>query len=343
MPDIPWAEMWLVFRYAVPAALGASLVVALVIRLIGGERLMPLAAALAVAAGVFAANHFHNAIERWELHPTRAWTALDFVKVMGRSLEEKPEAENVDDPNAKLPLPQPKYWLPLLAALAMIVEVLVSLPGVPPAAGCIARTAVSLLAARLMIPAVESAEYDWRLTKPWLTWGLGLVIALEWSIMAALSKVWKDGTVATAMVFCLAAVSILAEWEASTGSFAAIALYLSVAILPVAVLGWFKPGDNGPALAAAAIMIPGLLQLSYYGHSGETPLPLSHFLLVGLAPLTLALMFLPFFIAGRSWQHWLPAIVLPLIPAGLAVYFAMQMPADATAANKADLPTAAVE
>src|SRR5688572_448166 len=106
----------------------------LAVRLPGGERLTPVAAALAVAAGVVAGNFFRDAMP-WQLDRDRPLNGRDMVTVLGWSLEGKPEAGDAEptaEPVEEPPrMPPSRYWLPWLAGLAVVVELLTRLPRVP--------------------------------------------------------------------------------------------------------------------------------------------------------------------------------------------------------------------
>jgi hypothetical protein len=95
MPLPPWDQVWDLLRLLLAPALAASLIVMLALRVLGGERLAPLAAALAVAAAVFAGNHFMPLFQ-WELQPGRPLTLADFRTALGWSLETKPSATSSD-------------------------------------------------------------------------------------------------------------------------------------------------------------------------------------------------------------------------------------------------------
>src|SRR5437879_4635184 len=86
----PWDQTWDVLRLVLAPALGASLVLMLVVRLLGRERLTPLAAALAVAVGVLAANYFKESLP-FQYDNNRPLTADDLRTVLDWSLEGKPQ------------------------------------------------------------------------------------------------------------------------------------------------------------------------------------------------------------------------------------------------------------
>jgi hypothetical protein len=87
-------------------------------------------------------------------------------------------------------------------------------------------------------------------------------------------------------------------------------------------VAWKWPSGTGPALAAGAIFLPGLLLTGL--HDSSSKVPLRSFLLVGLAPLALAPLALPFLARQAGWKASLAGLMLPLIPAAVGVYLAFQ-------------------
>jgi hypothetical protein len=107
-----------------------------------------------------------------------------------------------------------------------------------------------------------------------------------------------------------------------------VALIFFAALLGPALVAVVWRGNTGPALAAAALVLPGLMLTDQHDTAfdptpddpSSVPVPRICFALVGLAPAAL----LPLLLAGPDrlggWKHWLPGLVLVLIPVGLAVY-----------------------
>src|SRR5207249_2402998 len=170
----PWDLTWDVLRLVLAPALGASLAVMLAIRWLGGERLAPVGAALAMAAGVFAGNYVYSqgSIE-WQPDKNRHLTLHDLGTILRWSLEKKEPPEDEQDPPSRW---VPRHWLPWLAVLAMLVELVVGLPHFPSNAGWIARTLVAALAGRLLTPLGLREE------APEVPWLIAAAIALEWAV-----------------------------------------------------------------------------------------------------------------------------------------------------------------
>src|SRR5262245_60425178 len=84
-----------VFLQLFAPALVVSLLVMFALRRLGGQRSTPVAAALALAAGVLTANHFRDAMPlRFDDDRPFAWS--DFRHALWWSLEGKPASPNSD-------------------------------------------------------------------------------------------------------------------------------------------------------------------------------------------------------------------------------------------------------
>jgi hypothetical protein len=317
----PWDQTWNALRLMLAPAFGASLVLMLVVRLLGRERLTPLAAALAVAGGVLAANHFRESLP-YQFDNNRPLTVDDLGTVLGWSLEGKPKPPSQEDGTEQAPTsaPEPRmpdawYWVLGLAGLAMLVELLARLPFVPSSAAWVARTLVAVLAGRLMTPGDLRAEH------PWLPWLLTGAIFFEWALLVSLARRWKDGTVPAVVALWCAAAVLLMHVNFLHGMDGV--LYFFAAMLGPALVAWKWPGDTGPAVVSAVVAVPGLLVFTYYDNSAaDIQVPPVSFLLMGLAPLALMPMLMPFLIRQQRWKHWLPSIILLLIPVIAAVVLA---------------------
>lgn len=294
-------------------AMAASVIVMALLRRLGGERFAPLAAALALAVGVLVGNYFREAMP-WRLDSERSLTGYDLATVLGWSLEQKPTGE-IEDTTDLPPLPPSRYWLPWLAGLALLVELLVRLPAVTPSMGWILRTGTVLLAGRLLTPP------DLRVATPWASWALAAAMLLIWMVLKALARQWKDATLPTALALCFAAAGMVLL-HAHSARLADMALLGFAALFGIAVTAWLWPGDVAGALGAVAVFLPGLMLTGQQETFSEVPF--TSFLLVALAPVALLPMTLPLIAQRQRWSRWLPGLILPLIPAGIAVYLAMQ-------------------
>lgn len=311
-------------------AICASLVVMFAVRLVGGQRVGPLATMLAVVAALLVGAVFvDNSLSEefpWRLERDRPLKEDDLRQVFAWSLEEKPAPKPPEDgAEAAGNLPEedpppinrlPIYWLPYLAVLAMVVEILLPLLAVPAGPGWAVRTGVALLAGRLL------CRSDVRIEHPWISWALGLAILLEWALLTGLARRWLDGVVATGLGVCCVTACMVLALIASYATAYNLALLFGAALAGPALVAWKWPSDTSPAIAATALALPSLLLL---GHSSlvEAP-PYESFLLAALAPLALVPFWLPFLARRERWARWLPGLGLPIIPAAIAVIWALQ-------------------
>jgi hypothetical protein len=287
-------------------ALAASLVIALALGRLGRGRLLPVAAGLAVAAGVLAGNASRDVFP-WRVDHERPLTFADWRSALEASLEARPVPEGEESPV----VPPTYYWLPWLAALAVVVELACAVgPGSGPAWA--ARAVVSLLAGRLLTLPVARGEL------PWASWGLGMVILLNWGVTAALARRWKDGVVAAVQAACLTAAAVVVL-HAHSARLADAALLFGMALLGPAAAAFLWTGDVSAAAAAGSVALPGLLFMGQQETFSEVPV--WGFALAGLAPLTLALALVPALARQEGWRRWALA-ALPLIPAAAAVALA---------------------
>ncbi len=152
MPLPPWSEVWDALRFLIAPALIASFLVMLAVRLLAGERFSVLASAFALAAGVVAGNYWSETIQ-WRVDSDRPLNERDMRTAVGWSLEGKPPAEpdegeqKKDEPSR---VPSGHCWLPWLAGLAILVDLLARLVPRASGAGWAARTLVAVLAGRLL-------------------------------------------------------------------------------------------------------------------------------------------------------------------------------------------------
>lgn len=302
-------------------ALVVSLLVMFVVRSLGGPRITPLASALALAAGILTANHFRDAMPlRFDDDRAFAWS--DFRKALGWSLEGRPatpklESQEGDEQQEDdLRVPPSRYWLPWMAFFSAAVGLLCRLPFVPSRAVLVIWTVTALFAARLLTPAFL------RMDAPWLSWALGLVILLESAVLSELTRRWHDCTVAAGLAICFGAASMVLL-QAHSARMMEMAMFFVPAFISIILVAWKLRGDIGGAVPAAAVFLPSVLLIGKQETFSEVPM--SAFLLSALAPLALAPMVLPALLKLDGWKRWLPAIVLPAIPAAIAVILAMQV------------------
>lgn len=318
MPMPPWSEIWDALRLLIAPALGMSLFVMFVGRYLAPGRLSILVPALALAAGVIAGNYFREAMT-WQIDSDRPLNERDMRTALGWSLEGKPAVEPSDAESDlkkdELTIPPARYWLPWLAGLAILIDMLVCVLPASPSLGWVLRTMAALLAGRLLTPA------DLRVDSPWVSWALGLSIVVEWAILQFLARLWKDGTVAAALSLCLAAAGVIIL-HAHSARLTDMALLFAVALLAIALMAWRRPVDTSAALSAAAVFLPGLLLNAQQETFSDVPW--RSFLLAALAPVALLPMLHSSLARQTRLNRWFLAIILPLIPAAYAVFLAAQ-------------------
>lgn len=327
-----------------PAAV-ASLLIMLAVRPIGGRRSGALASMLAMCAGIFVSglalhvlnlppsadpikpyltNEISSNSKPWQLDPQgdQPFDLNEVVVALGLSLEEKPAPADglpADQPEAEPPTPRhgPRYWVPWLAALAMLVEFLLPVLRIPAGPGWAVRAILALFAGRLLTLNLLRASYVW------LPWAVGLMILLEWAVLTSLARHWRDGVAPTDAGLCLmlaAGVPLLVS-PASAGEYA---LLFAGSLAGPALVSWIWPSDTSPVLAACAVILPGLvlqplldneykpIMDDYWGYQ----------MLAAAAPLALLPMTMPFLAKLTGWRRWLLGLTLPLIPAVIAVVWA---------------------
>jgi hypothetical protein len=300
--------------------LGASLAVMLDVCYRGGGRYAPLAAALAVTAGLASGTFVRSDVIDYRVDSDRPWSVTDLATVLGWSLEgQAPPKEGEPPPEDPPPKKQPRYWLIWLAGLALAVESLVRLMYLPAGVAWSARTLMAAFAGRVL------THEQMRQDMPWMPWVVGLGILLEWAVLVNLAGRWKDGVAAlAAAVGFWAAAVVLIHAHYNRGM--DMALFGFAAVLGPAVGAWIWRGDTGTALAAAAVYLPGVVLTGQWDASAnDNKVPLTSFICAGLAPVALAPMLLPGLNRLPRWARWLPALILVLIPALIAVGLAAQM------------------
>ena len=257
MPLPPWSEVWDALRLLIIPAFGTSLLVMILGRYLVRERSTAIVPVLALAAGAIAANCFREAMP-WRIDSDRPLNQQDLRLILGWSLEGKPAVESLanDEEKQPLPIPPPRYWLPWLAGLAMLVDLLTRLVAVSPGSVWAIRSAMAIFAGRLLTSA------DLRADVPWASWALGLSILIEWAVLHSLSTQWKDGTVPAALSLCFAAAGIIIL-HAHSARLTDMALFFSVALFAMAMISWRWPVDAGAALSGAAVFLPGLLLMQW--------------------------------------------------------------------------------
>lgn len=306
MPNLPWDEVQdALLKLALPA-FGAALAAALLVRLLGRERLAPLASALAVAAGCLAANYFREAapyLPEGDGPPT-ASSALAAVSVSLERPAPREPAEGEEGGEAEEP-PAPqaaRFWLPWLALLALLIDLGARLAPRWEGLGWSLRGLLAACAGRLLVWDVLRPE------APWAPLALAAAILALWGTGYCLSREWKDGSAALAFAVACLAAGVVAL-HAHSARLADLALMLAFPGAAVALVALFLPGDYGPLGGACAVCLPGLMLITQQ-EATDCNIPWHAFLMAGLSPLPLAVL-VPWAENTPGWRR--PALAVALV------------------------------
>jgi len=314
MPHPPWNDVWEMTYQLLAPGLGAALLVMLAVRLVGRERLSPLAAALAFIVGMVCGTQFREPFT-WKLDSERDLSVRDLRLALAQSLEPQPDKELKEGEEPPPPRQSPRYWLLWVTALAVIVELVARGPKIPIEVSWIARTAVAMFAGRLLTYA------DLRTEMTWSSWALGLVILAEWAVLTLPTRETKDGAPAVSLAVCALCAAVITLY-AGSGSLVDWALLPFGALIAVATVAWIWKSDTGPALAGMAVFLPGLmLNVQQETASKLTWHP---FALTALAPLGLVVLLIPDCQRLVAWRRALVGIGAVLIPGVAAISLAVR-------------------
>lgn len=295
------------FRCVTPTVGVAAAVFVFVARL-APKRLAFLAAPLALAAAFAQGNYLREAVQ-FRLDQEAPLTAGELGKAAWRT-SSRPAVTEEDQPAP----PEAKYWLPWLAALALLTDLAMGLPRVPVVFGWVVRAAVASLAARLLLPV--------GMHKPW-PWPEAILAALMlalWALPWALAKRQAGGWAALALALALQSAAVVVLMEANWASLADVALLASAALFGVAVAAWGMAETTEACAGAAAVLLPAVVLIGRQQASDDTPM--AAFALAAFSPLALTLV-LPLWrgLPGR-WRA-LAGVVAVAIPAVTACALAV--------------------
>jgi hypothetical protein len=313
MDDLSWELIEDRLRTLVLPTFGVALAVMLVGRLIGGRRLAPLAAALALVAGVVAGNHFRQGeIISWWLDDAPPPHVGQLLGMIGRTLEGTASQAEEVVAGQHLRVPASRFWLPYLAAVAMLVELIAAWSTNLAGPLWAMRMAFAVFAARMLTPP------DMRISLPAVPWALSAVIFFQWAVLTSLARNWQSSSVPCIAAVCAIAAAIVIL-HAHSARLAETALLLGLSLFAVATVSCALSCDTSPVVAAAAVFIPGLL-LSAFDETFSS-VPVTSFALAACAPLALAITLA---VGGRTtgWKRPALVLVLPGVVAALAVVLA---------------------
>lgn len=288
------------FRAVLPALGVAAAAFTFLCRLAPG-RLAGLAAALALTAAFVQGNYLRDAA-RYRLEDDRPLTAGDLRTAFLDALQRTPPEEG-----QPATAPPAEYWLPWLAALALLTDALLRWPRVVAWLGWLVRAAVALLAARLLLP--EELPQTLKVAQHWAEAALAALVLALWAVPWFLARRQTGGWVAFALSFALQTASMVVLVESSWIRLADVALIGSAALVGVGLSAWAAREATDATAGAAAVLLPGVLLIGQ--QQAPQAGPVSAFLLAGLSPLALAPLLL---VPRRYWPSpWLAVVGVTLV------------------------------
>jgi hypothetical protein len=239
-------------------------------------------------------------------------------------------ALGADRPFPWSPQGKPWHWAWWAVGLMLAAEFVARLPGVAFGVGHLLRGTAAGVAAAFVVPAVLTPtavlpegdhKFDlFEVVKWWLP-GLAGLMAVQWAVVAAVGRRSPGGAgPAAAAAACGAAAAVCLHAE-SIG-FLNVTTFLFAALAAVAVIAFATRSDGSPAAAAATGPLVVLLFLTR--HLRDSQVPLTSYLLVGLAPAALGVFLLPGVSRLNGWRLGAVLQVLAVLaPAAVGVYLAM--------------------
>jgi hypothetical protein len=173
------------------------------------------------------------------------------------------------------------------------------------------------LAAWLLVPTDLRVEKAW-----WLTAFFTAVLA-NWFVLERSSDSETGWSVALGLALACAGGALVLV-HSHTARLADGAFMAGAALAGIAIMGWWRQLDMAPALAAPAVLLPGLMLSGHYETSDFSDVPAACFLVIGLTPLALAAALLPPLATLSAHRLTLVRIGLLLVPAAIAVALAMR-------------------
>lgn len=318
MPELPPTELIqdkLLFTVlpAAVAALVAFLLTSLVVWLIFGRwrqttwvKYAPSVAVFALIAGVVA-SPLLGSWHQNRIAAAKAAGDTDRAQELARSIQ-------FELPFPWVPDGKWWHWGWYAIGLAIGVELLVRLPGVPVRVANLFRgVAAGVIASAVIHPGLLKPETRW-----WLPF-VATLMAITWAVIDAVGRKNPGGAIAGAMaIVCGGAATVLIH-DAAAG-FTDVATFLFTGLAIITVCGWATSTDVNAAGAAAVVPVATLLLL-HRGPESESPVPQMCYWLVGLAPLGLALFLAPP-IAFFGTSRWATPVkwLIVAVPVGIAVY-----------------------
>ena len=314
----PMSEVLDALRYAVAPAFLSALAIGFLVACLLTDRAASLATALAILAGLAAGNHFREVFD----YRTDPDTPLQ-LPVLGRQFLEtlthapvkQPEGDPLKstDSEAQAGPPSGRYWLPWAVLLATIVGLVSRVPIIPDWARTGLRAGMAMVAATVLIPRGLPGDY------PWLPHSFVVVVFLNGLVLEKLADEPAKGlpALAASLACGSAAVVLLHAHSARLSDGATL---LGAGLGGVAIASQWGRANAAGAMPALSVLLPGILLSGWRDTFSEVPA--WSFLLPAVAPIILAVLWLPGVRRLGGWPRWVAGVVVALIPAILAVVLA---------------------
>ena len=241
-------------------------------------------------------------------------SAVIAVLAVGTALAIGNYTAGLDRPFPWVPDGKPWHFAWWAIGAMVGVELIARIPGIQ--FGNLLRGVTAGLAAYFAIPAFAQTEARW-----WIPVA-GLAIAVVWGATDFVAKKYPGGSLAFALAINCGGTAAICLHAASLG-FLNVATFLAAGLGACALCAWLTRSDA--AAAANAASGPQIVLLLLTKHlSSDHQVPLDCFLIVGLAPLALLLLFAPGIRRMASMRFGgIAAISLVATPVAFAVLRAM--------------------
>jgi hypothetical protein len=278
------------------------------------RKAVPAVAVLALAAGILVVPYLNARIQA--------------EKKLAREADDPERSQQLSDTykfEETFPLvPDGKWWhWGLLAVgLALAVEFVARLPGVPVAVGHLFRGVAAGVIASAVLPSkwVEGVDR-------WILPFTAAVMAVVWGALDAVSRKNPGGTLAACLSLVAGGAACVAIHDGSA-RFTDFATFVASALFVLALGGWILRADVGGGVAVVAVMTVLLMvreeALPTSDEDTTKHVPVAAYWLVALAPLVLSVFLIPQVSKfGTKWYGAFVKVLLVLIPVGIAVYLCL--------------------
>ena len=308
----PFSEVYDAFLHAVVPAFGTTVFVAGMTSWIFGRRAGYLAAAVAFATGIVIANLFRGCfVLRFD--PESTTSPFDVIRglwsvlIGARLSTDRTAADSFFAP------PAGRYWLPWAALLATGGGLLTHHVPVPAAVKQILRFFISMITAKMVVPAALANG------SPWVIGLVGLNIFLIWMLAEwRTARFTNLATPAAAGLASMGAAAVLLH--AHSARLTDIATLIAFASFGIAVAALVCPIAAEGAFPAIAVLLTGVLMTGY--HETFSSIPAIAFIVPAMAPLATALLAIFPDRGLHGWRKETAAIALVGIPTVTAIVLA---------------------